>query len=343
MNTETRVTSRRFPARELQKHARTKRYVSSSSAAAKRQSRGWRARRGPARARVGAQQEAVADVQPQQRGRHAQRRRGRRRHPPGALHLPGAQRAGRAGRQVAGCTENTRHAPACCCCCCRRCCPRGCCCSAAARRGATCRRRSRLAGAAHARQLPTRQRPQRLHRRARPRHSCTTVVCRLTQRCCTAAYRVAPCRRDVVKRASLSPHSTSNVFFPSSMALANALGALGFSASVGCTAGLRGCSSRPVAAPPSPATAEVRIRFTKLGRNKVPFFRVVAMDSAARRDGRPLEARVGEEGLVTQPALTQRPRRRSSWAGTTRCATKRSWTRRPSASGWTWARSPLIR
>ena len=32
-----------------------------------------------------------------------------------------------------------------------------------------------------------------------------------------------------------------------------------------------------------------QIRFTRLGRNKSPFFRVVVMDSRTRRDGRPLE------------------------------------------------------
>jgi len=34
-----------------------------------------------------------------------------------------------------------------------------------------------------------------------------------------------------------------------------------------------------------------QIRFTRLGRNKSPFFRVVVMDSRTRRDGRPLEVR----------------------------------------------------
>lgn len=36
-----------------------------------------------------------------------------------------------------------------------------------------------------------------------------------------------------------------------------------------------------------------QIRFTRLGRNKSPFFRVVVMDSRTRRDGRPLEVSLG--------------------------------------------------
>jgi Ribosomal protein S16 len=48
------------------------------------------------------------------------------------------------------------------------------------------------------------------------------------------------------------------------------------------------------------ARARPQIRFTRLGRNKSPFFRVVVMDSRTRRDGRPLEVRpllVSEAGL----------------------------------------------
>eukprot|EP01025_Chloroclados_australasicus_P020325 TRINITY_DN2142_c0_g1_i5.p3 TRINITY_DN2142_c0_g1~~TRINITY_DN2142_c0_g1_i5.p3 ORF type:complete len:132 (-),score=5.18 TRINITY_DN2142_c0_g1_i5:254-613(-) len=33
----------------------------------------------------------------------------------------------------------------------------------------------------------------------------------------------------------------------------------------------------------------VRIRFTRMGRKKAPFYRIVAIDSRKRRDGRPLE------------------------------------------------------
>jgi len=40
-------------------------------------------------------------------------------------------------------------------------------------------------------------------------------------------------------------------------------------------------------------TRRLQIRFTRLGRNKSPFYRVVVMDSRTRRDGRPLEVRPG--------------------------------------------------
>ncbi len=33
----------------------------------------------------------------------------------------------------------------------------------------------------------------------------------------------------------------------------------------------------------------LQIRFTRLGRKKAPFYRIVAIDSKARRDGAPLE------------------------------------------------------
>eukprot|EP00854_Cymbomonas_tetramitiformis_P014092 gene14092-16665_t len=36
-------------------------------------------------------------------------------------------------------------------------------------------------------------------------------------------------------------------------------------------------------------TAVVKIRFTRMGRNKSPFYRIVAIDSRKRRDGRPLQ------------------------------------------------------
>eukprot|EP01024_Parvocaulis_polyphysoides_P020068 TRINITY_DN1922_c0_g1_i1.p2 TRINITY_DN1922_c0_g1~~TRINITY_DN1922_c0_g1_i1.p2 ORF type:complete len:120 (-),score=10.97 TRINITY_DN1922_c0_g1_i1:215-574(-) len=34
---------------------------------------------------------------------------------------------------------------------------------------------------------------------------------------------------------------------------------------------------------------KVRIRFTRMGRKKAPFYRIIAIDSRKRRDGRPLE------------------------------------------------------
>jgi len=33
----------------------------------------------------------------------------------------------------------------------------------------------------------------------------------------------------------------------------------------------------------------VQIRFTRLGRKKLPFYRIIAVDSRERRDGAPLE------------------------------------------------------
>lgn len=39
----------------------------------------------------------------------------------------------------------------------------------------------------------------------------------------------------------------------------------------------------PAAAPPP------QIRFTRMGRKKLPFYRIVAVDSRVRRDGKPLE------------------------------------------------------
>jgi small subunit ribosomal protein S16 len=38
------------------------------------------------------------------------------------------------------------------------------------------------------------------------------------------------------------------------------------------------------AAAPSP-----QIRFTRMGRKKLPFYRIIAVDSRVRRDGKPLE------------------------------------------------------
>ena len=57
-------------------------------------------------------------------------------------------------------------------------------------------------------------------------------------------------------------------------------------------------TATPVASPKAghaglrlPRRGAPQIRFTRLGRKKVPFFRVVVMDSKTRRDGRPLEVR----------------------------------------------------
>jgi len=45
----------------------------------------------------------------------------------------------------------------------------------------------------------------------------------------------------------------------------------------------------------------LRIRLTRMGSKKRPFYRVVAMDSQTRRDGRPLEF-VGHYNPMTDPA-----------------------------------------
>ena len=45
----------------------------------------------------------------------------------------------------------------------------------------------------------------------------------------------------------------------------------------------------------------VKLRLTRTGSKKRPFYRVVAIDSATRRDGRPLEF-VGHYNPMTNPA-----------------------------------------
>ncbi|MBF0481506.1 MAG: 30S ribosomal protein S16 [Desulfovibrionaceae bacterium] len=45
----------------------------------------------------------------------------------------------------------------------------------------------------------------------------------------------------------------------------------------------------------------LRIRLTRMGSKKRPFYRVVAMDSQTRRDGRPLDF-VGHYNPMTDPA-----------------------------------------
>lgn len=45
----------------------------------------------------------------------------------------------------------------------------------------------------------------------------------------------------------------------------------------------------------------VKLRLTRMGSKKRPFYRVVAVDSATRRDGRPLEF-LGYYNPMTNPA-----------------------------------------
>eukprot|EP00887_Chlorella_sp_A99_P004603 scaffold4.g4603.t1 len=68
---------------------------------------------------------------------------------------------------------------------------------------------------------------------------------------------------------------------------------LSFRAAVSSTQALR-AQAQPAAAAAArslPLVVEnrVRIRFTRMGRKKLPFYRIVAVDSRVRRDGRPLE------------------------------------------------------
>ena len=52
---------------------------------------------------------------------------------------------------------------------------------------------------------------------------------------------------------------------------------------------MQGAASRTVARTPLVVENRVAIRFTRLGRKKLPFYRIVAIDSKKRRDGAPLE------------------------------------------------------
>lgn len=46
---------------------------------------------------------------------------------------------------------------------------------------------------------------------------------------------------------------------------------------------------QPRPAPALPRLCPPQIRFTRVGRKKLPFYRIVAVDSKVRRDGAPLE------------------------------------------------------
>ncbi|EEH52621.1 uncharacterized protein MICPUCDRAFT_48856 [Micromonas pusilla CCMP1545] len=68
---------------------------------------------------------------------------------------------------------------------------------------------------------------------------------------------------------------------------------LSFGRNVASTQGLRvtaAPSSNVVVPRPALKTeAMVKIRFTRLGRKRTPFYRIIAIDSRKRRDGAPLE------------------------------------------------------
>lgn len=75
-------------------------------------------------------------------------------------------------------------------------------------------------------------------------------------------------------------------------------------------------------AQPSPSPCHTQIRFARFGRKYRPFYRLVAIDSRARRDGRPLEVCEGGGGVVwcdwqyIQHVLVF-SEMHSTWAGTT--------------------------
>ena len=52
--------------------------------------------------------------------------------------------------------------------------------------------------------------------------------------------------------------------------------------------------------PPSP-----QIRFTRLGRKRKPFYRIIAIDSRKRRDGAPLEVRFAPESICPPKRKTK--------------------------------------
>ena len=62
-------------------------------------------------------------------------------------------------------------------------------------------------------------------------------------------------------------------------------------ANIACTQPLQASASRScgVARSPLQVEARVAIRFSRFGRKKAPVYRIIAIDSRKRREGRPLE------------------------------------------------------
>lgn len=60
--------------------------------------------------------------------------------------------------------------------------------------------------------------------------------------------------------------------------------------------------------------ARLQIRFTRFGRKKVPFYRIIAIDSRSRRDGLPIEVRKagGMHGWLHDAVLSRSCGRLSS-------------------------------
>lgn len=69
------------------------------------------------------------------------------------------------------------------------------------------------------------------------------------------------------------------------------MSSLAFRANVASAQCLSATRPRAVVAQRAPLTVEARvhIRFSRFGRKQAPVFRIIAIDSRKRRDGRPLE------------------------------------------------------
>ena len=52
-------------------------------------------------------------------------------------------------------------------------------------------------------------------------------------------------------------------------------------------------------------TLPSQIRFTRLGRIRSPFYRIIAIDSRKRRDGAPLEVRFAPESICPPKRRTK--------------------------------------
>lgn len=84
-----------------------------------------------------------------------------------------------------------------------------------------------------------------------------------------------------VQRCSSGQHRTPSL----------AMASLAFRSNVAGTSGLSAAPAArtTVARAPLQVEARVHIRFSRFGRRKAPVYRIIAIDSRKRRDGRPLE------------------------------------------------------
>ncbi|MEF2143886.1 MAG: 30S ribosomal protein S16 [Desulfovibrionaceae bacterium] len=60
----------------------------------------------------------------------------------------------------------------------------------------------------------------------------------------------------------------------------------------------------------------LKIRLTRMGSKKRPFYRIVAIDSASRRDGRPLEYLGHYNPMVNPPEVKIDQEKLEKWLGT---------------------------